>query len=122
MAVVSNRILVFSTAIWTGIGIDYLVPFSWHILCGEIKCRIIDTKVHYLTRERRSKKCCVGIVSVKNQRCAPWQQAYCLLPAGQYGVNFPITVKMVAVKDGKDGDARRDFIDDMLHDCVFHPA
>src|SRR5258707_13583743 len=117
MAVVSNRILVFSTAIWAGVGIDCLVPFSWHILCGEIKCRIIDTKVHYLTCERRSKKCCVGIVSVKNQRCAAWQQAYCLLPAGQYAVNFAITVKLVAEKVGKDGAARRDCVHDLWHHC-----
>src|SRR5260370_34784545 len=117
MAVVSKRILVFSTAIWAGIGIDYLVPFSRHILCGEIKCRIIDTKVHYLTCERRSKKCCVGIVSVKNQCCAARQQAHCLLPAGQYAVNFAITVKLVAEKVGKDGYARRDWLHALWHDC-----
>src|SRR5258708_13454469 len=117
MAVVSKRILGFSTGIWAGIGIDYLVPFSWHNLCGEIKCRIIDTKVHYLTCERRSKKCCVGIVSVKNQCCAARQQAHCLLPAGQYAVNFAITFKLVAEKVGKDGDARRDCLHDLSQNC-----
>src|SRR5258708_19702892 len=121
MAVVSNRILVFSTAIWAGIGIDYLVPFSWHNLCGEIKCRIIDTKVHYLTCERRSKKCCVGIVSVKNQCCAARQQAHCLLPAGQYAVNFAITVKLVAENVGKDGDARSDSVPALCHASFITP-